>query len=314
MDGPRHFGIGVASAGLVLWGASAAGASVGLATAATGAALAGLGALAPDIDHPHAMIGNRIPFAALTVGAMLLIVPPAIKAAAASGGMYAGVWSAVLQSTGTWSRWGGPLVVAGVALLCVSVAVTRTVTHRGPTHSLLAVAGATFLAVVTCVAFGLGPFYGLLLGLGGLTHLMADATTSEGVPALFWPFLEFNRPANSKAFGLLVIPVVLLGLAGWSSVGQAVLHSLSPAASTSNSAPAAATLESDVPRALLRLEEADSSIAAAITNPDTPVVARDGAYTSYTWEYLRQTAPNQVAVKKITITLDTSGQMVGASK
>lgn len=77
--------------------------------------------------------------------------------------------------------------------------------HRGPTHSLLMLAGAVFVH----------PW----LGLGVLTHLILDMATASGVQ-LFWPYhrkyrLPFARSLYSggtfdRILGLLLLAAVLL--------------------------------------------------------------------------------------------------------
>ena len=63
--------------------------------------------------------------------------------------------------------------------------LSRSLGHRGPLHSLLAV-----LVIAVCLslplAFFLDPFAGLGLALGYLSHLLLDACTKSGVP-LTWP-------------------------------------------------------------------------------------------------------------------------------
>ncbi|KAF0208128.1 MAG: hypothetical protein FD171_1285 [Actinobacteria bacterium] len=314
MNGPTHLGIGVAAVGIVVWGADAVGAPLSLATAASGAAVAALGSLAPDIDHRDATIGSKLPFMCLTAGLALLGIPAAFRLASARGGSQAGLWAGVLPSLASWPRWGGILVAIGIALLLLSLAATNAWAHRGPTHSLVAASGMTLVALTACAAFGVTLLYGLLFGLGWFIHLMADSLSTKGLPSLLWPIRESEPTGGGRWVGLLILPIALLGLAGWSSSMQSLLSERSPAESLAIVTPGVPPATSDVALARQRLTEADPKTGAALTNPDTPIIARDGANTSYTWEYLRQTAPNQVVVKKITITLDGSGQIVGASK
>jgi inner membrane protein len=71
--------------------------------------------------------------------------------------------------------------------------------HRGLTHSLL------LLALVTVVGLRFVGIYGLPLGAGYATHLVADMATHEGVPLLF-PYPRF--------FHILPRPL-LLTTGGW---------------------------------------------------------------------------------------------------
>lgn len=78
------------------------------------------------------------------------------------------------------------MAIGGVAPLKLAAhMLSRSLGHRGPMHSLLAV-------LVVAVAFGLplafllDPFAGFGLVLGYLSHLLLDACTRSGVP-LYWP-------------------------------------------------------------------------------------------------------------------------------
>jgi inner membrane protein len=53
--------------------------------------------------------------------------------------------------------------------------------HRGPTHSL-----SLAVMVGLAVGFGVAPWLGLMLTVGWLSHLAADAGSFLGVP-FFWP-------------------------------------------------------------------------------------------------------------------------------
>ncbi len=78
------------------------------------------------------------------------------------------------------------IAIGGVApLKLVARLLSRSLGHRGPMHSLLAV-------LVVAIAFGLplalfiDAFAGFGLTLGYLSHLLLDACTRSGVP-LYWP-------------------------------------------------------------------------------------------------------------------------------
>lgn len=314
MNGPEHLGIGVASAGLVLWGAQIAGAHLTLGTALVGAAVAGIGALAPDIDHPQAFIGNRIPMGLLTIGLLFVLTPVALGAAASSGGMFAVALTQVTQSAASLPKWGALLLVVGGLLAGVSIAVTRSIDHRGPVHSLVVGGCATAVSLILFAVLGLAPWFGVLFGLGWLTHLMADAITHDGLACLFWPAIQPDLAGGSKPFGIFLIPLVLFGLTGWAVSAPALLSSSLPRSSGASSTSVAAPPKTaSVSLARQRLREASPEIAGALTNPANPVVASNGANTSYTWQYLRKLASNAVVVKTIKVTLDASGHIIGVS-
>lgn len=318
MNGPEHLGIGVVSAGLVVWGAQAAGAPLTLGTAVAGAVAAGIGALAPDMDHRLAFIGNRIPAGLMTVGVMLVIGPWALGAASASGGSFAAVWGPLSQQVTSLPKWGWLLLAVATLLFVISAAVTRSFDHRCQVHSLAVGGGATLVSLVVFLVLGFTPWFSLLFGLGWLTHLMADSTTHDGLPYLFWPGISPERAGSTRAFGIFVIPLLLFGLTGWFVSGPSLLSSsrflslgVSAAPAGVPSAPTGAPVTANVSLARQRLREASPKIASALTNPDRPVVVVDGARTSYAWKYLSKIAPNKVAVKTIKVTLDASGHLIG---
>jgi len=318
VNGPEHWGIGVASAGLVVWGAQAAGAPLTLGTAIAGAVAAGIGALAPDIDHRLAFIGNRIPMGLMTVGLMLVLGPWALGAASGSGGSFAAVWGPLSQQVASLPKWGWLLLAVATLLLVISAAVTRSFDHRCQVHSLAVGGGATLVSLVVCLVVGSTPWLALLFGLGWLTHLMADSSTPDGLPYLFWPGNDPDVAGSTKVFGIFVIPLLLFGLTGWFVSGPSLLSSsrlLFPGASATPagvpSVPAGAPVGANVSLARQRLTEASPEIASALTSPDSPVVVVDGARTSYAWEYLSKIAPNKVVVKTIKVTLDASGHLIG---
>lgn len=104
-----------------------------------------------------------------------------------------------------------------MAVRPVAEVVSRVTRHRGPTHSLLA------LALVGALGGGLGATWGLpglgaLLVWGCLFHLLADMLTKSGVP-LFWPLparfrlLPIGIVTDSLAERLIVSLVVLASAA-----------------------------------------------------------------------------------------------------
>jgi inner membrane protein len=114
-------------------------------------ALAGVGALLPDIDHPGSIAGGW------TGGYMRGLI----------GLILIGVGFYLPNGLGAWLP-GSAFVITG-ALLCI----VAMIPHRGITHSLLAL----FIAA---------NFLPLPLALGYTSHLVLDAF-SGGIP-LFWPW------------------------------------------------------------------------------------------------------------------------------
>jgi len=133
MRAPTH----VAVSALVILAAAKAGLNVGNPV---DYALAALGALLPDIDHPGSWIGRRFKLIA-------------------------------------WP-------------------VTIVFGHRGITHSLLATA-AVSAALLTQVAAA----WTVPIGLGYLSHLLADYLTPAGIPLLYPSRKAFHCPTPIRTGG-----------------------------------------------------------------------------------------------------------------
>jgi len=190
LKGRDHIAVAVAPAALVLWalypgGGLESAAFVGVPVAAA------LGALAPDIDHRHALIGNGIPAEllarALTV---LLLVFAAGWYLSRDTSALATPLRDMLGRLEPIVRWAAIAAVAGAALLTTSLVVSTFLPHRGPTHSLAGAAIATGLACLACSLGGVSWIYGLAFGWGYLSHLMADLPSRSGLPWLLWPFVQ----------------------------------------------------------------------------------------------------------------------------
>lgn len=313
LEGRAHLGIGVVSAGVVMWMAQSAGAPVSTGTVAAGVVVAGLGSLAPDIDHPKSLIGNRLPASLFASGLVLVLASFGLKLAASDTGLLAAVWTSLLQWTSPMLKWGVLLVALGVGMLFVSLKVTGAVQHRGPTHSLAAAGVATVVSFVVCLLLGLGPWIGSLFGLGWFLHLFADATTPTGLPSLLWPSDAEQPSFSPRILGILLIPLMLFGATGWFFSSKALLSGWAKQGAPVSTNPGVPASTSDVSLARERLREAAPDIERALVNADTPRVESKGGNTSYTWQYLRKESSNRVATGSITVTLDGSGQIIGVS-
>jgi inner membrane protein len=102
------------------------------------------------------------------------------------------------------------------ALRTVSFFLARTVGHRTLTHSLLG--AAIFCVPVWLLLGGLLPGIALALISGYLSHIVADALNTWGVP-LLWPLGTRCRllPGGVRSGGAaeLVVAVAVIVLAGW---------------------------------------------------------------------------------------------------
>jgi len=189
MNGEQHFIIGATTVGLGLWGTRAVGLQVETETILAGALIAGLGSLAPDIDHPRSTISRGLPTELLLRGLAFLLLPVVFAVIPAMFGDFHSA-SRIFQSLSPFVQWGLILIAPAIVLIAISIIVSAFFGHRGATHSLIFAAGATFIATVICVYSGVTWWYGLLFGWGWLSHLLADATTEMGLPSLLWPFVN----------------------------------------------------------------------------------------------------------------------------
>lgn len=188
MRGPEHVSIGVVTTGGVLWLAN--GQSDLGAYALIAVSFAAVGSLVPDIDHPRAWISNRIPAALLAGGITALGTYKYLDWTASRGdssGMATALAVPFMNAMQPFLLLAWLAIAAGASLLCISVAMSKLVEHRGPTHSLtvgLTLAAAVALAVAVAGA----PWtLGLWFGWGFLTHLLADMTTKMGCSSILWP-------------------------------------------------------------------------------------------------------------------------------
>lgn len=278
-----------------------------------GPVIAGIGALAPDIDHKDSWIGSRIPLTLIGTGLLLLLAPLVHTLSARSDGVMSGVWANLSTFSGSMIKWGALALGIGALLLTISVVVTRAVSHRGATHSLALAAAATVVSFVIAMIAGLGPWIGLMFGIGWISHLMADAITPHGLPSLLWP-LPAKDAGAMRWFGFLLIPLVALGIFGWFQGAEAGLFRQTESISAVDDEQVdEQVVVGDVPRARQRLREASPEIEQALVDPDNPAVSVQGDMTTYTWQYVRQTDSASATVKTIAITLDGSGLLVGAT-
>jgi len=185
LRGGAHLAIGTGTTMAVLYGLQALGAPLDPLTILFGATAAGLGALAPDVDHPRSTASNSLPDK-LFDQAIQLALPLVFLGAvfAIFGGKAVG--ASLMATFAPMLKWAAIMLGFAIALVVASKIARRYSTHRGATHSLFAAGIATLAAVLICVTFSWPAWYGLLFGWGWLTHLGADATTKMGLPSLLW--------------------------------------------------------------------------------------------------------------------------------
>lgn len=95
--------------------------------------------------------------------------------------------------------------------------------HRGPTHSLLA------LAAVIIVGLYVNPVYGAAVAVGYVTHLLADMSTHSGI-YLLWPGFRqpcwiLPRPFRVSTAGRveMLVEALSAGLIFWQVLDRAGL-------------------------------------------------------------------------------------------
>ncbi len=193
MRGSEHVSVAVLTTGGALWLMNGQMDVSGPAVAAMGAAA--IGALVPDIDHPKAWISNRIPASLFGLGVTVLAAYGIMRwsAQGASSQMFGPMFVGLADMMVPLLSWAWLAVAVGLVLLVVSMIIASVVEHRGATHSLAAGAVVTCIALIA-FAFAGRPTIGLWFGWGFLTHLLTDALTPMGCPALLWPW----HPGGSR--------------------------------------------------------------------------------------------------------------------
>jgi len=192
MNAGQHLAFGLLATGGGLWvlhsvaGLDMEATQVGLALAA-----AGIGSLAPDIDHPKSTISSGIPLT-LMVGSIPLVGVVLIWASmsvAWGGHSLAEVYQQSTQLP--WVKYllgiAGISFALGSGLMLASMVISAIFGHRGATHSLAFLVVATLVAVGLCYLLGFPLIYGIIFGWGYLSHLLADSLTPMGLPDLLWP-------------------------------------------------------------------------------------------------------------------------------
>lgn len=186
MNAGAHIALGAATGWLVLWGLHSAGVPLEPDVLLAGAIVAAAGALVPDIDHPRSTVSRRVPRRLTRVG-LRVVAPLAVVVVVSLALGHDDLANELLASGAPLLRVAALLVVPATILVAVSLLVSRAFGHRGATHSLVFAAGAGLGVAALGARFGVTWWYGVLFGLGWLSHLAADATSRKGLPSLLWP-------------------------------------------------------------------------------------------------------------------------------
>ncbi|PTX63188.1 inner membrane protein [Melghirimyces profundicolus] len=155
MTGNTHLSLGVA-AGAVAVGVT--GSEDQVLTAMSMVVVSSLGAMLPDIDEDGSTLNNLL-FRSIRFRSAALAIAGAIF-----------VLLALIKNLELWVMYSG--------LYAMAVAF---IPHRSFTHSFLS------LALVTWITYQAHPLHAWAMAAGYLSHLLADACTSGGIP-LFWPW------------------------------------------------------------------------------------------------------------------------------
>ena len=151
-----------------------------------GITIAGLSSLIPDIDEPNSTI-SRASFWMMALGLLLIFAQPiaGLTQNIAPGTMN---WLLLIQGSSATSIQ----MIIGYLLLgfaFIAVLNGRLLNHRGLTHTLLCwfiLSGAMF-ATYNAIESPRALLFTACFSLGYLLHLVADATTEEGLPDLLFP-------------------------------------------------------------------------------------------------------------------------------
>ncbi|MFC4075733.1 metal-dependent hydrolase [Salinithrix halophila] len=168
MTGNTHFSLGVA-AGAAAVAFNGTADDVGACVAAV--MVSSLGSLLPDIDEDGSMLNNLL-FRSIKYRSAALSVLGAI--------------TALLGIVNGLDLW---IILAGIYAMVVAF-----IPHRSFTHSLLS------LGIVSGITYLAAPDYVLPMAAGYLSHLLADAITSAGIP-IFWPW---KKRIGTKNLGFSV--------------------------------------------------------------------------------------------------------------
>ena len=138
-------------------------------------AAAAVGALTPDLDHPNSYLTKRVAVLPIFRRSGLVITGLAL--------VYAGLAGLVLLP--------GLIHLNGQTIIGLSLAAIAFMPHRGPSHSLVGLAAATYVVYSSFTVPLALPF-----AIGYLTHLIADSVTDSGIPLLYPHTKRYGLPTG----------------------------------------------------------------------------------------------------------------------
>lgn len=183
-------------------------------------AAATVGCMLPDIDHDRSRIGRKRKFVTSLLGKLtkasigiLMVVTILLTVL-----LYMGLLSINLDMSKLIISLGGLIVVVIFAKVAQKTESVRWLTkHRGLMHTLIPPASILFASSASANAYWRFTFLGL--GIGYLSHLLADMLTVEGCPILFpltknnKRFLKLktkNKSTWIAAIALAIVPICLM--------------------------------------------------------------------------------------------------------
>lgn len=185
MQGKTHMVIGSAVSLLLM-------PKLGYETTLLTTAAAAIGALVPDIDHPKAMINQRIlPFKNKSVKILV----------------YSG--SGIFVLFKGIEKKNLVLIITGILLIMIGISQ-----HRGFTHSLLGIGLISFVIHEFFKSLGFA-YLGFAFEIGIFSHTIADYFTAEGIK-IWYPFSKQNYkfPLSISTGGVIekVLNIMLVGI------------------------------------------------------------------------------------------------------
>lgn len=198
-------------------------------------------------------------------------------------------------------------------------------TSGGPRAAVLWAAALVGVVLLVWIAFGMftgtAPWWvwiGAVIALSAMTHERSSSVkrrkkAHKQAPAQ----VPFGRWFAEKLvlLGLLaVVGIAIVAGVPWAlkkSIGNLTTVSsvVSPSVPPVPAAPTA-----DVALAKKQLKQADPVLYKKVTSPDQPRMSSAGNTVTYEWDYLDKKGSSAVRVRQISITLDASGQIIGASE
>ena len=188
MTGRDHLAIGVGTTTPAFGALQMSTGGLNIMAMIPALAAAGVGSLAPDLDHPRSLASMSIPIALIVYSAAFL-----------GYGWYearhpAQISLGISRMGQGWVTAAWTALAVGIVLVLVSLVLGALFGHRGAVHSIAAGLAATLLVAVGLAIFRAPVWLAIPFAWGWAAHLLADASTPMGLPALMWPIGAVGAP------------------------------------------------------------------------------------------------------------------------